>query len=66
MISQANRKQTKMVRILMFPTPNREWGYYRKWYEAGYCGKAYIPYSLLDGDKLVANVSVSIMKINIF
>lgn len=33
MISQANRKQTKMVRILMFPTPNREWGYYRKWYE---------------------------------
>lgn len=33
MISRANRKQTKMVRILMFPTPNREWGYYRKWYE---------------------------------
>lgn len=22
-----------MVRILMFPTPNREWGYYRRWYE---------------------------------
>ena len=38
---------------------------FRKWYEAGYWGKAYIPYSLLDGDKLVANVSVSIMKINI-
>lgn len=33
MISHANKKKTKMVRILMFPTPNREWGYYRKWYE---------------------------------
>lgn len=33
MIYHANRKKTKMVRILMFPTPNREWGYYRNWYE---------------------------------
>lgn len=33
MIHNANRKKTKMVRILMFPTPNREWGYYRNWYE---------------------------------
>lgn len=38
---------------------------FRKWYEAGYWGNGYIPYSLLDDDKLVANVSVSIMKINI-
>lgn len=38
---------------------------FRKWYEEGYWGKEYIPYSLLDDDKLVANVSVSIMKINI-
>ena len=38
---------------------------FRKWYEEGYWGKGYIPYSLLDGNKLVANVSVSIMKINI-
>lgn len=22
-----------MVRILMFPTPNSEYGYYRNWYE---------------------------------
>lgn len=22
-----------MVRILTFPTPNDEWGYYRNWYE---------------------------------
>lgn len=33
MIYRANRKQTRMVRILMFPTPNNEYGYYRCWYE---------------------------------
>ena len=38
---------------------------FRRWYESGYWGKEYVPYSLLDDDKLVANVSVSIMKINI-
>lgn len=25
---------SRMVRILMFPTPNSEWGYYRRWYES--------------------------------
>lgn len=34
MIHYANKKKTRMVRILMFPTPNKEWGYYRKWYES--------------------------------
>ena len=33
MVAGANRKKTQMVRILMFPTPNREYGYYRYWYE---------------------------------
>ncbi len=33
MIHKANRKKSKMVRILMFPTPNNEYGYYRNWYE---------------------------------
>lgn len=33
MVTSAKKKQTRMVRILMFPTPNREYGYYRKWYE---------------------------------
>ncbi len=32
MIHNANTK-SRMVRILMFPTPNDEWGYYRCWYE---------------------------------
>lgn len=33
LVHNANRKKTRMVRILMFPTPNSEWGYYRCWYE---------------------------------
>lgn len=33
MIRDANAKQTRMVRILTFPTPNDEYGYYRNWYE---------------------------------
>lgn len=33
MIGVANRKPTRMVRILTFPTPNAAWGYYRSWYE---------------------------------
>ena len=33
MVAQANKKRTRMVRILTFPTPNREYGYYRNWYE---------------------------------
>lgn len=33
MVHNANRKKTRMVRILTFPTPNTEYGYYRNWYE---------------------------------
>ncbi len=33
MICNANHQKTRMVRILMFPTPNNEYGYYRNWYE---------------------------------
>lgn len=33
MIYRAGQKRTKMVRILMFPTPNRKYGYDRDWYE---------------------------------
>lgn len=33
MICSANKKKTHMVRILMYPAPNDEWGYYRSWYE---------------------------------
>ena len=33
LIRQAKKRDTKWVRILMFPTPNRKWGYLRRWYE---------------------------------
>lgn len=33
MVIRASKKKTRMVRILMFPTPNSEYGYYRSWYE---------------------------------
>ncbi len=33
MILRYNKKKTRMVRILMFPAPNNEYGYYRSWYE---------------------------------
>lgn len=33
MVHRANKKKSRMVRILMFPTPNNEYGYYRNWYE---------------------------------
>ncbi len=32
-VRRRNRKRTGWVRILMFPTPNREYGYRREWYE---------------------------------
>lgn len=32
-IRNAHKQDSKWVRILMFPTPNKEWGYLRKWYE---------------------------------
>lgn len=33
LIKKSNRKETRMVRILMFPTPTKDFGYYRRWYE---------------------------------
>lgn len=32
-VQKQNRKETKWVRILTFPTPNKEYGYLREWYE---------------------------------
>lgn len=32
-VRRLGRKKTKWVRILTFPTPNKEYGYLRKWYE---------------------------------
>lgn len=34
---------------------------FEKWYSKGLWGERYIPYSLADGDKVIANVSVNLM-----
>ena len=39
---------------------------FENWYQSGYWGKSYIPYSLLDGDKMVSNVSISIIDFLVF
>lgn len=31
-IEKSNAKKTKLVRMLMFPSPRRNWGYKRQWY----------------------------------
>lgn len=36
-----------------------------RWYEAGHWGDMYIPYVLLDGDKVISNVSVNLMEFSI-
>lgn len=33
MIKKSEKINSEWVRILMFPTPNKEWGYLKKWYE---------------------------------
>jgi len=38
---------------------------FEEWYKSGYWNEKYIPYTLFDGDKAVANVSVNIMDFNI-
>ncbi|MDF1544230.1 MAG: GNAT family N-acetyltransferase [bacterium] len=37
------------------------WAKFRKWHKLGYWSEQYIPYSIIENDKIVANVSVSRM-----
>lgn len=39
---------------------------FEKWYQDGYWKNQYIPYSLMDGDVVVSNVSVNIMDFEVF
>lgn len=39
---------------------------FEAWYQAGYWNEKYIPYTLFDGDRAVANVSVNIMDFDTF
>jgi predicted GNAT family N-acyltransferase len=39
---------------------------FEQWYQDGYWKNQYIPYSLIDGDKIVSNVSVNIIDFTVF
>lgn len=39
---------------------------FEQWYQGGYWKNQYIPYSLMDGDVVVSNVSVSTMNFDVF
>lgn len=61
-----NYKDNEELREGLNKLTEKTYGFnFKSWYEAGYWGEEYIPYSLLDGEKLVANASVSIMKMNV-
>lgn len=39
---------------------------FEQWYQDGYWKDQYIPYSLIDGEKIISNVSANIMNFNVF
>lgn len=39
---------------------------FEQWYQDGYWKNQYIPYSLMDGDRVVSNVSVNIIDLEVF
>lgn len=39
---------------------------FEAWFQAGYWNEKYIPYTVFDGDKAIANISVNIMDFNTF
>lgn len=41
------------------------WFNFVNWYEAGHWGDFYIPHALLDGEKVISNVSVNLMQFDI-
>lgn len=61
-IYKCNYKDDAKLRSSFNSLTEKTYGFnFEQWYEDGYWGDKYIPYSLLDGDKVVSNVSVSII-----
>lgn len=61
-IYKCNYKDDAKLRNSFNSLTEKTYGFnFEQWYEDGYWGGKYIPYSLLDGDKVVSNVSVSII-----
>ena len=61
-IYRCNYKDASILRDSFNNLTEKTYGFnFKQWYEEGYWGDKYIPYSLLDRDKVVSNVSVNIM-----
>lgn len=61
-IYRCNYKDDNGLRNSFNSLTEKTYGFnFEQWYEYGYWGDKYIPYSLLDGERVVANVSVNII-----
>lgn len=61
-IYRRNYKDDSVLRNSFNSLTEKTYGFnFKQWYEHGYWEDKYIPYSLLDGDKVISNVSVNIM-----
>lgn len=61
-ILRCNYKENNALRDSFNRLTEKTYGFnFKQWYEEGYWGDKYIPYSLSDGDKIVANISVNVM-----
>ncbi len=57
-----NYKENTMFRKRYNELTKKTYGFdFEQWYQDGYWGDWYVPYSLLDGENIVANVSISII-----
>lgn len=61
-----NRKDDKYRAGINALTEKTFGFHFENWYQGGFWKNQYIPYSLMDGDKVVSNVSVNLMDLEIF
>lgn len=58
-----NFKNNKDIRTSFNNLTEVTYGFnFEEWYQNGFWGDRYIPYSLLDGDKVISNVSVNVIE----
>ena len=59
-------KENDAIRASFNELTRKTFGFdFVNWYEAGQWGDFYIPHVLLDGDKVISNVSVNLMRLYI-
>lgn len=61
----ADYKDNDKLRQSLNELTEKTFGFnFEKWYSNGFWGEKFIPHSLLDGDKIISHVSVSLMDFN--